>query len=83
MIGFLLYLANKKGISSDRKIKFYPLKNKLLPKYGVFDGWDLQRFDKECWDCNGAGCYRCRDTGIYETKRIMLDRYKIGNFLFY
>lgn len=34
---------------------FYPYKAQILKRYGVPDGYDVQRIKKECWVCNGEG----------------------------
>lgn len=82
IIGLLMYLANKAGTSTFRQVHFYPLKDKLLTIYGTYKGWDLQHITKECWNCQGKGCHRCHK-GIYEQKYILLDRYRIANFMFH
>ena len=34
---------------------FYPYKAQILKRYGVPDGYDVQRIKKECWVCKGEG----------------------------
>lgn len=88
MLPFLrkqLYLANAANYPGKREY-FYPLKNKLIRKYGKYDGYDVQRINKTCWHCGGSGidpydeddsCHKCDGTGIYDTKIVYLERYLI------
>ena len=85
-IGKLLYMANSKPYNTS---VFYPLKAKILKKYGKHTGTDYQHIVKKCWYCGGTGyylpgvlCYRCVN-GIYESKWWTLEKYKIGEYSFH
>jgi hypothetical protein len=54
LLGEILHLANQQppfGLKSD----FYQLKDKLLTRWGVFVGHDLQHIVRYCYGCNGEG----------------------------
>jgi hypothetical protein len=86
----LFHLANSATYPEKWDI-FYPLKDELLRKYGIPDGWDLQVIKNECWDCNGTGecffdqsdCYACDGTGIYSQRSVRLDRYRLGDRVYH
>lgn len=80
------------GAYLERQIYFYPLKNKLLKKYGIADGYDLQKIERQCWQCEGTGidewhdseqCTFCEGTGIYKTVEIVLARCKLGKKVYH
>ncbi len=84
----LFYQANAGSYWQKRSL-FYPLKHKLLQRYGTEDGWDRQCIVKYCYACEGTGvyvngwgiadeCWRCNN-GIYSQKLIRLNRYKLGD----
>lgn len=54
---------------------WFPFKEKFLAKYGERDGYDLQLF--ECHRCEGMGCGRCDDSGIY--RKVYLERWLLPN----
>lgn len=80
------------GAYPERQVYFYPLKNKLLKKHGVWDGHDLQEIEHYCWNCEGTGidewhdrgqCSSCNGTGIYRTVEVVLIRYRLGNKVYH
>ena len=63
LIAFMLQKANA-GMSRItyhypplRKSTFYAFKDRLLQKYGTFDGYDKQILIKKCFGCGGTGKY--------------------------
>lgn len=52
MLAFILHHANR--YSKDKE--FYAIKDRILKKYGVSDGYDIQHIPgKRCWSCGGTG----------------------------
>jgi hypothetical protein len=89
IIGKLLYMANTLPYNNA---VFYPLKNRLLKKYGTLLLPDLQHIKKICRNCDGSGlwnpyrketCRHCGGSGIYEEFWVILDKYEIGGYEFY
>ncbi len=85
-LGELLFLAN---VNKPSRHIYFPLKDKILNRFGVHIGYDLQHVKKECYTCNGTGwytvrdrCYNCRD-GIYSEFWCKLSSYELGNRKFY
>lgn len=85
----LLYIANSSKYS-EKDEYFYPLKNRLLLRHAVYDGYDEQVINKDCWNCNGTGidkwdtdCDKCNSSGIYEVKKYYLKRYILNNRLYH
>ena len=85
-------LANSGAYSL--KQTFYRLKANLLVEYGVQDGSDLQVIEKRCHACGGSGiwscgswnseeCYDCDGTGIYDTRRVHLQRWLLNGRIFH
>lgn len=79
----------------DRKL-FYVLKNEILDKYGIENGYDIQVLNKHCYGCDGTGvwnyyyhgdndetCLKCNGTGVYSSKHIVLKRYILNKVLFH
>jgi hypothetical protein len=77
---------------------FYDAKKFLLSAFGVADGRDIQRIDKDCWRCFGKGtyttyrygevydvepCYKCNATGRFSSRMIWLDRFTLGHYQFH
>lgn len=91
IIAWLLFQAN-----SQAWYGFYPLKEKLLKRYGILVGYEYQHFDAiECYNCNGTGmhysweeqmyedCWSC-DNGIYKPETwIGLAKYRLGEYSFH
>lgn len=62
LLSWLLHHANR-GDHYSYKGYFYPIKNKILSKYGKYKGIDVQFIEgKKCYRCNGTGVY----VGYYE-----------------
>lgn len=88
----LFYQANAESYSQKRSL-FYPLKHRLLQRYGTPDGWDRQEIVKICYTCDGTGvyvngwgicdeCWHCNN-GIYSQKLIRLSRYRLGDRVYH
>ena len=77
-----LYLANT-AVYPEKSDFFYPLKAKLLKRYGTEDGYDIQHIVKCCWSCEGDGCYRCYQSGIYREDWHYLQNYKLGDRIYH
>lgn len=75
LLGAVMTLANQ---WPERD--WYTLKARLLIRYGVQLGYDLQKIEHQCWDCEGAGCRRCIK-GIYRTTRTKLARWSVGGWV--
>lgn len=82
----LLHYANA-GVHWPHAEDFYPLKEKLLKRYGQFVGHQIQEIRKEChgpWErvfgervgCLGKRCPRCLGTGIYDIRWVRLERWE-------
>lgn len=93
ILGFLLNLANRDA-DMITKDKFYPIKNRILLKYGTRVGEEIQHIRKECYSCDGTGvfrcewkpkesCWSCGGTGVYEQYWTRLDKYKLGKWYFH
>lgn len=86
----LLTLANS-GTYPGKREWFYPLKDKLLRRYGRADGWDKQVLLKTCWQCDGSGkdlfskldCTKCNGSGTYRIYIHWLERYRLGKEIFH
>lgn len=72
--------------------EFYQIKNKVLKRFGMRVGQDLQHIRKECWHCNYWACDECEVTGdcckcggtnIYRQFWSRLDVYQLGGFRFH
>lgn len=89
-----LFFVCNSGAYPEKEYYFYPLKDKLLRKYGKPDGYDLQVIHHRCWSCEGTGiythwdgdeeeCEACEGTGIYRTVRVILARYILGQSVYH
>lgn len=76
----LLILANA-GFYSEKKL-FYRIKDQILERFGIPDGYDLQIIEHYCYACDGLGCFRC-DKGVWDRKKWYLLRYKLGSHVFH
>lgn len=79
-----LHVANAKPPQIIRD-QFYDIKDKVLKRFGQAEGFDYQRIDKKCWDCDGGVsvwnddyCSRCDGSGIYLTTYVKLERWRLG-----
>lgn len=95
---FLLWLLNI-NISSAGLYKkhYYDFKDKFLRENAIKDGCDLQKLQKTCWSCGGAGdqliqheqgeewiyCNPCGGCGYYSETQVILQRYKYGEYSFH
>jgi hypothetical protein len=95
IIGRLMFLANNEGM----KDAWYELKEMLCIRYGVHDGYDVQTIDgKECYYCEGTGifrkytysgdyikqpCFRCVKGWYKQPMYVLLERIKVGNYIFH
>jgi len=80
---------------SERDYEFYPVKTRVLRKYGKFDGYDIQRIHDLCWSCDGTGrwhywyddggdwCWKCNGTGTYRLAWHLLERWRLGEHVFH
>ena len=90
-----LWIANATPHYFEKRGVFYPLKDKLLKRFGESDGWDLQVIVKDCWDCEGTGkadwwyeegdddCESCYGTGEYSRREYCLLRYRLGDRIYH
>lgn len=77
---------------------FYDIKNRILDRWGAkLNQADIQHIFKPCWSCDHGifrsksnysrsfeeQCWHCYGTGVYAEYWIILDRYKVGNYLFH
>ncbi|MEC7753800.1 MAG: hypothetical protein VYB44_07205 [Bacteroidota bacterium] len=92
IIGEILHLANR-DIPEKYKTQFYKIKNKLVDKYGVKVGQDIQHIKQQCWSCRDGvfhsdwkepeTCWSCGGTGIYREEWNRLDKYQVGRHFFH
>lgn len=87
---FYAFKACNNGGSYWYKQDFYKLKNLMLDLFGHDDGYDLQIIKKKCYSCNGTGmyckydeCFNCGGTGIFDTKEVVLKRYRLNGEVFH
>lgn len=89
-----MFLANNEG----KRDQWYSLKDKLIKKFGVNNGYDLQFIPgKKCNSCSGTGkftkylfgsaykepCWRCT-AGWYKLPiYVLLERNKVGDHVFH
>ena len=85
-------LCNTAPRGWEYKQCFYSLaKEPMLRLHGQRAGFDLQIIEKKCWECAGTGtdyhctdkCGYCYGSGIYETKKIVLERYILNGRVFH
>lgn len=85
-VGHVLGAANSRPVS---KQDFYVVKDWLCRFLGTPIGADYQRIIHKCWNCGGSGtlwdgdCYRCDNTGIYESFVVELARIQLGERVFH
>lgn len=84
----LLHVANSRPPHTRRE-EFYALKDRLLKRYAVRDGYHIQEIKKECWgylDTNGCdrseGC-RCYGSGFYDHFFVRLEVYRWRGYEFH
>lgn len=96
MIARMLHIANSYPSEVD-KVRFYAMKSRILLRFAKHDGIDVQHIPgKQCFGCGGSGtwyhtysgdpdeCDNCCGTGWYKSpKWVILDRYKLGRFVFH
>ncbi len=75
LLGALMSIANR-----QREPSWYQLKAKLLPRFGMEVGYDLQIVKNKCWNCDGTGCRRC-SSGVYSITRTKLQRWSVGGWV--
>lgn len=89
ILAWLLVRANARMSGAMNRTECYALKDRILRKYGVRDGSDIQHIREECWGyeqsdgCEGATCRRCRGTGIYNERWIELERWNVLGHVFH
>ena len=91
VLSWLLHHANREG----RNEYFYKIKNRILSKYSIHLGYDVQFIaGKKCFTCGGTGtyegydfkddCRNCDGTGWYKLPVYnILARVQFGNYLFH
>lgn len=66
---------------------FYRMKQVICEQYGSLDGYDVQRIAHKCWGRPGYGCDddcdRCGGSGIYQERRYLLQRWRLGGLVFH
>lgn len=97
MIARLLHICNTNPwcLNHDKET-FYALKQRLLEKHGVPDGYDVQKIEgKPCWSCDGSGtfyhysgppemCFKCYGSGWFKHPVwVTLKRYRFGRYVFH
>lgn len=94
MLAYLLHVANSSPTDSEG---FYPMKARILQRWGRPDGYDVQELaGQPCWGCDGRGtfyhtysgdpdeCRRCYGTGWWRAPRFgRLHRYRLGRYTFH
>jgi hypothetical protein len=64
VLSWLLHHANRKY----KDIWFYKIKDRILSKYGVHRGYDVQFIEgKKCYSCKGSGLFYVGYRGEYDT----------------
>lgn len=85
-VGHVLGAANSRPVN---KPEFYAVKDVLCRFLGTPIGFDYQRIVHKCWNCDGHGslwdgdCYRCDNTGIYDSVVVELARIRLGERVFH
>lgn len=87
-LAWLLGLANARAATSSHRRDLYDLKDRLLRRFAVRDGEDVQRIVDAChgWGfegCEGKYCEKCRGTGIYQTRWVLLERWRLAGRVFH
>lgn len=97
ILGVWLFHANRHLGYQKEKEAFYQLKTKLLNRFGIRDGYDMQLLPPvRCRRCRGTGrvyeedeqevidCEDCDGTGNYhDTAYVVLNRFRLGRFVFH
>jgi len=93
MIARLLHIANSAPPpGTERRRRFYAMKQRILRWFGTEDGYDLQHIaGKSCWSCGGTGefyhphdCYKCDGTGWFKHPVwVLLKRWRFGKYVFH
>ena len=92
----LLRLANA-GAFPDKRFFFYPFKGRFLKAHALPAGYDLQTIAQPCWCGDGiyrgiedtlpehrwTTCFRCQGTRIYDTKKVVLQRWLLQDHVFH
>lgn len=93
LLGVLVHHANREYRSRE----WYAVKNRILRRWGVPDGYDVQYFEgKKCYTCGGTGVYKgfyerdyyddCRNCygGWYKLPTwVILERVRLGAYVFH
>jgi hypothetical protein len=78
-------LTREKRLKLMNYRAFYMLKNELI-KYLYQHGYCVEVLEHmqqlECWTCEGEGCARCDDTGIYRTIYLYAFIFRVQGKLF-
>lgn len=93
LLATLLHYANADTGATYRQ-EFYALKERLLRRYGRFDGHQIQEIKKLCWGpwgheygeragCKGEGCPHCRGTGVFDIRWVRLERWVWQGYVFH
>lgn len=94
MLAWLLHIANSSPIDKEA---FYPVKTRILKRFAIKDGTDLQELaGKRCWSCDGSGifvhhysgdedyCHKCGGNGWYKSPcYVTLQRWELGRYVFH
>lgn len=99
VLGRILFFANCNPGSLACKSYFYPVKNKILKRFGKVVCTDIQYIYKKCDRCSNGRyielwgynrtliknvtCFYCNGTAVYQEYSTFLDKYKIGNYYFH
>lgn len=69
---------------------FYAFKERFLKRFATFDGFDLQKIERECHSCGATGfyekgriCHRCDGSGVYDIVEHWLARYQFGDAIYH
>ncbi len=88
LLARLLHVANSSPPHTRRK-EFYALKDRLLKRYAVRGGDEIQEIKKECWGYNNDhGCHKttlckCRGTGVFDHFFVRLEVYRWRGYKFH
>jgi hypothetical protein len=86
-VAWLLHLANADPPITRRR-EFYALKQRLVERWGVRVGDDVQRYRRECYGyqfdgCEGKTCRKCYGTGVFSESWVLLERWEFGGYVFH
>lgn len=71
---------------SHARAEFYALKEAICRAYGTLEGYDVQLIEHSCWgDYDGCGphCGKCGGSGIYYSKTVLLEQWRVGKNVFH